>query len=400
MKRVIIDFKRTVIMTALTEDNSLVELIPETRRTDAAAGDVYVGIIKKILKSGFAFVDIGEEKNAFLYLDDKKEAHLKEETGKLTLKEGMSMTVQVIRPAEKEKGAAVTTALSLGGSLCVVEKGRGNIRISRKITDEKKRSCLKEALVCGELSGWDVVVRTKAENVSSDILRAEALRLKNNIEEIYERAEYRKAPACLCKAETASLAAIKYFLSDITDHISEHIVINDKEEYCRFIDRGGIYSPVLYSGSSPIFREFFIERETEKIFSSKVWLKSGGYLIIEPTEAMVVIDVNSGKNNAKVHEDAVFKTNCEAAKEVLRQLRLRNLSGTIIVDFINMKTADHNTALVELLREEAKKDRISVTVVGMAPLGLVLITRKKSGLPVIDCLARTCPLCGGKGYVR
>ncbi|MCD8089912.1 MAG: ribonuclease E/G [Clostridiales bacterium] len=207
-----------------------------------------------------------------------------------------------------------------------------------------------------------------------------------------EEGQYRKAPACLYEGDCEALSAMKAFgeFSPVTDNA---------EDYYKYIDPNHEYTPAVYEGEISIFKEYFIESKIKKALMPKVWLKSGGWLIIENTEAMVVIDVNTGKNNTKAHEEAVFKTNKEAAEEILRQLRLRNLSGMIVIDFINMKSEENNKKLVEILEEGAKCDRVSVTVVGMVPLGLVLMTRKKTGLPLKSRLTRPCPVCGGAGCV-
>lgn len=390
MKKAIIECSENLIKTALMQDGSLIELIPAKKSAECAVGDIFAGKIKRILKSGFAFVDIGSEKNAFLFLNDKKEAALQD----IKLKEGNDITVQIIREAEGEKGAAVTTALALNGSLCVVSKGRGEIRISRKITDQALRTAIKDALKSEKFSAYDIIIRTKAEAAPISALKEEAEALTNKLSKIETEGKYRKAPALLKKAEAEALTAIKAFAGN--ENIE--VITNSPEDYITYVDPTGCFKPVLYDEEIPIFRRYFIESKIDKLLTPKVWLKSGGWLTIEPTEAMVVIDVNTGKNNTRSHQDAIFKTNKEAAEEILRQIRLRNLSGMIIIDFINMSAEENNKQLLQILTEGAAHDRISTTVVGMTDLGLVLITRKKSGLPIAHTLTAPCPCCGGTGY--
>ncbi len=390
MKKAIIECTENIIKTALLQDGSLIELIPEKKSRDFAVGDIFTGKIKRILKSGFAFIDIGSEKAAFLFLNDKKELPLKD----IKLKEGSDLTVQIIREAEGEKGAAVTTALTLNGSLCVVSKGKGEIRISRKITNPDLRSGIMEVLSGEPFAHFDIIIRTKAENSPLSVLKNEAEDLIAELNEIENTGQFRKAPALLKKSESEALTAIKAFSADE----DVEIITNSTEDYFGFIDPENIFIPTLYDEEITLFRRYFIESKIDKLLKTKVWLKSGGWITIEPTEAMVVIDVNTGKNNSRSHRDTVFKTNKEAAAEILNQIRLRNLSGMIIIDFINMPTEEDNKAVLQILTEGAAHDRISTTVVGMTDLGLVLITRKKTGLPIAKILTAPCPCCGGTGH--
>lgn len=391
MKKAVIDFGKNIIRTALVEDERLVELVPAYYGGGPEAGDIYTGTVKRILKSGFAFVDIGEEKNAFLYFTDKREESLWK-NGRLGIKEGDSLTVQILKISEGKKGAAASSALSLKGSLCVVVMGRGDVRVSRKITSEEKRKELRAVFEGdGAFSDFDIVIRTKAADSDPSEVRKEAAELIERIRAISQKALFRKPPARVYKTEPTALLAIKSFSP-------EKITVNDIRKYYEYIDRERLFEPEPYEGDIPIFREFLIESKAEKALSPRVWLKSGGHIVIEPTEAMVVVDVNSGKNNTRSHEKTAFATNMEAAAEILHQLRLRNLSGTVIIDFINMNDEKNNNDLVSFLREEAKKDRLSVTIIGMTALGLVILTRKREGLPIARYLTAPCSVCGGRGY--
>lgn len=390
MKKVIIECTENIIKTALLQNGNLIELIPSKKSSDFGVGDIFTGKIKRILKSGFAFIDIGSEKAAFLFFNDKKELPLKE----IKLKEGSDLAVQIIREAEGEKGAAVTTALTLNGSLCVVSKGKGEIRISRKITDPDLRSDIREALTDEPFSHFDIIIRTKAESFPLSALKTEAESLIAELSQIENTGQFRKVPALLKKAESEALTAIKAFRAD--EDIE--VITNSPEDYFGFIDPEKTFVPTLYNEEIPLFRRYFIESKIDKLLKTKVWLKSGGWITIEPTEAMVVIDVNTGKNNSRSHRDTVLKTNKEAAAEILSQIRLRNLSGMIIIDFINMPSEEDNKAVLQILTEGAAHDRISTTVVGMTDLGLVLITRKKTGLPIAKILTTPCPCCGGAGH--
>ncbi len=236
MKRVIVSCKNNLINTALTEDGELIELISSEKKKELNIGDIYTGKIKRILKSGFAFVDLGEDKNTFLSLKDKKEKALWE-GDRLKIKEGSDIIVQVVRAAENEKGAAVTSALSFSGELAVVSLGCGEVRISRKITDPEKRIEVTELFQEDSFSGIDIIVRTKGCEVSPEVLRAEVLSFAERLLKIKEDGQYRKAPACLYENSCEALTAMKAF-GDFT------LVTDSTEDYYEYIDPNRIYTPV------------------------------------------------------------------------------------------------------------------------------------------------------------
>ncbi len=394
MRRVIADFSEDIIKTAFVEDGELTELTATDKNLKFIPGSIYVGKIKRILKSGFAFIDIGDEKNAFLYFTDKKESTFFKD-GKPALMEGDDVVVQITREAVNNKGAAVSTALSLNGDYSVLMMGSGEIRISRKITDSALRMELSETAKSVGIKDHDIIIRTKAENADPHMVKTELEFLRRKLEEIREAGRYRKAPSALYSGDNEAMAAIKSFYRE-NDF---EIVVNNECEYFRYIDTEKITKPKCLPPGTPLFREYFLEDKIRKALVPKVWLKSGGWINIETTEAMVVIDVNTGKFNLKNHEENVFKTNREAAVEIMKQLRLRNLSGIIIIDFVNMNNAEYKNEILEILNEKAKKDRISVSVAGMTNLGLVELTRKKVGLPIAQRLSKVCPNCMGFGRI-
>lgn len=394
MKRVIIDAKDEIIKTALTENGELVEVIPSIPSASYNAGDIYIGRIMRILKSGFAFINLGNEKNVFLYYKDNKEFSLWE-NDRLKIKSGQEIIVQITKYAEENKRAAVTTALSLSGAYAVLMLGKGEIRISRKINDTKRREELKELLRSLGLSHYDIILRTKAETAENSKIKEDTEKLKADLESIIAKGKHQKSPACLYKSPVRALSAIAAFAADE----EVEIVTNNLQNYRTYIDPEGIFTPKVHTSETPVFREYFIEDKLKKALKPKVWLKSGGWIIIESAEAMTVIDVNTGKNNTKDHETAVFKTNMEAAEEILKQLRLRNISGIILADFINMADKSHKADLLSFLTEKAKKDPVSVSVAGITNLGLIELTRKKVGIPLKQCFAKPCPNCGGTGTI-
>ncbi len=401
MKHILIDFYENIIKTALVDDGRLVEVLVDKKDAASIVGNVYVGIVQNIAPNQFAFVDIGQEKNAFLHLNDSKEAALYE-GGKLILKTGQTIAVQVLKDASGTKGAAVTTQLSFAGKHMVLfSRPESEIGISKKIESMGERRRLKaigEKLVNGSDIG--LILRTDSQDKPEDVLAEEFGTIKNTMEKVLERAKYAKAPAMVYKDRDLLDKALRAFL----DISVERIVLNDErwlesvKSIAESLNWQGIFS--LHVEPVPLLGAYGVASQLEKALSPKVWLPSGGFLIIEQTEACVVIDVNTGKFTGESRvQNAAVKTNREAAKEIARQLRLRNLSGMIVIDFIDMKKHPEQEALVHLLEEEVKQDRLGVSVLGMTYLGVVMLTRKMEREPLARLLQKTCPCCKGAGRI-
>jgi len=384
-KQIIVDHGKRLTRTALLENGKLVEVIIDDEREESLVGNIYAGLVKSILPSQFAFIDVGLEKNAFIYLSDNREAGLYE-NGKLTIKMGQTLLVQVLKDPAGTKGAYVTSRLSFAGRYMVVTKvladSVASIGISKKIEEADERARLKSVFKNLD-SGVEIIVRTNAENVEEDTLLHEYKILFDNFDKLKEWQNI--LPPALLHKESVGLR--KAVLDLLCEGVGE-IIVNTGEAYeqvneCISDVSGECKTIELYGGEIPIFDMYAIERQLEKATNKRVWLKSGGFLVIERTEACIVIDVNSGKfSGRKNHEETMMQVNLEAADAIAEQLRLRNLSGIIIIDFIDLKDPHNTKLLIDRLAAETKKDRLSVNVVGMTELGLMQLTRKKIRKPL------------------
>lgn len=356
------------------EDNSLL-------------GNIYVGRVSNILKNiNAAFVDVEKGLSCYLPLEDYH--------GDRTLKIGDLLPVQITKDSIKSKQPAVSSNITLTGEYVVVHTA-DNIGVSSKIKSEEKRTslkkCMSEALSlfsagkkCEDIA-YGGIIRTKADEADNETVTEETVKLLCRLDEIMNIAKYTMGCTCLYRKAPAYISDISALgaedeLEVITDIMS--VVDECETENC--------HAPVVYDDSSISLAALYnLKSVLNKALSTRVYLKSGAYLVIEPTEAMTVIDVNSGKaikgSNA---EEIIYKINTEAAREIMHQFRLRNLSGIIIVDFISMKSPENDAGLMELLKKLAAEDSVLTTVVDITRLGLVEITRKKIKKPLheIFCL--------------
>ncbi len=401
MKKIYIDSLGSRLRTAVTEETALLEIIHEDKSKKIVVGNMYTGIIQNILPSNFAFVDIGDEKNAFLYLSDRKEDKLYEYNDakrkrELSIKQGQSITVQVLKEANGEKGATVTTQLSFSGRSAVLMYNATDVGVSKKVEDEEERKRLKQIARDILPEGYGIILRTNCAGKPEAHIREEIDRLLCVSKTVLQGGQFVKAPARIYEGLPETMKIVRDLFTEGLDKI----IVNDEKIYTMLLEYiEKTENLELYTGDIPLFDNFLIEKQIEKALNQKVWLKSGGFIIIEETEACVVIDVNTGKFTDKNHEHVVVKTNEEAAKEVAKQIRLRNLSGMIIVDFIDMEKEEHKKSVMDVFKNELKKDRSSTSVVGMTKLGLMQLTRKKIGEPLSAILTKECTCCGGTGQV-
>jgi len=374
MKKIYVECRENGYLTALVENGKLVEMIRDDARNASVAGNIYAGVAKKI-NAGFVFLDAGLEKHVFLDTRDHRERGLFFDS-KLKVKQGDILIVQILRDAWGDKGPAATSSISHVGQFVVLTKSLGNdrINVSRKIDDVEAA----RLTVIGEKhmpKGLSVIMRSAAKNRDENEIAEEIHIVAEQFDKHIEW-QYTNAPAIL-HAEPLIIKTLR----EIADDGVDEIVVNDADTYEMLLTD---YAPKLqhYDGDEPIFSRFFLKTQIDKLHDRRVWLKSGAFIVIEQTEACVVIDVNSGKHMAVKKGGSALKINIEAAKEIAYQLRLRNLSGIIIVDFIAMKTANDTQSLTDYLRREMAKDRIPANVVGMTALGLMEITRKRVRNPV------------------
>lgn len=369
MKKIYVDCLSQYYRAALTEDGILTELIYQDRENELSVGDIYVGRIEKVLPKGISFVNIGRDRPVFLQRND--------------LKNGKELIIQIEKEAVNEKCAVATDKISLNGKYCVVIYNDRGIGVSKKITDSLKREQLKSIGEKYTEDNISIILRTNCENADICQIENEVSALKTELVKLMERGSFAKAP-CLLKKE-----------DDIISKTVRDLITSDNDRVIINADVPLSYEAEVYRGSAPIFNYFGIESQIEKLFHKKIWLRSGGYIVIDETEAMTVIDVNSGK---AVDERDFVKINQEAAKETARQIRLRNLSGMIIIDFINVK--DENALIYDTLKKYLAPDRVKTYIVGMTELGLMQLTRQKKRRPLSKYITHKCPVCDGTGYVK
>lgn len=369
MKKIYVDCLSQYYRAALTEDGILTELIYQDKENEISVGDIYIGRIEKVLPSGISFVNIGRDKPVFLQRND--------------LKSGRELIIQIEKEAVNEKCAVATDKISLNGKYCVVIYNDSGVGVSKKICVSEKRELLKSAGEKYADNNIGIILRTNCENADMDEIEYEISALKTELIKLMEKGRFIKAPYLLKKE------------ADIISRTVRDLITADCDKVVINADVPLDFSAEIYDGSSPIFNYFGIESQIEKLFHKKIWLKSGGYIVIDETEAMTVIDVNSGK---AIDEKNFIKINEEAARESARQIRLRNLSGMIIIDFINVKGG--NAQIYDTLKKYLSFDRVKTYIVGMTELGLMQLTRQKKRRPLSKYITHKCPVCDGTGYVK
>ncbi len=395
----------------------LTEFFIERKKDRSIVGNIYKGRVVRILPGmDAAFVDIGLEKSAFLYVADiVVDAMMYEEFEEVgtaveaseriegVLEEGQEIIVQVSREPIGQKGTRVTSRITLPGRLLVLMSATEHVGVSRRIEDEEERKRLASILkkICPK--GFGLIARTACEGKKEDELLADLDFLRRMWESIQEKARKVRAPAMLHQ----DLRLIFRVIRDLHAHALRKIVIDDPALYKRVEEFLKEYLPEeqceieLFDGKEDIFESFRIEVDISKLTQKKIWLKSGGYIVMDDTEALSVIDVNTGKYLGKKGlEDTILKTNLEAVKEIAYQIRLRNLGGIIIVDFIDMERKDSRESVFQALLDALKRDRIKTFAYPISELGLVQLTRKRTRENMVTMLTESCPTCEGSGYIK
>jgi len=415
-KKIIADINPLEARIALLEDDKLAEIHVERRGKERLVGNIYKGRVANVLPGmQAAFVDIGLERNAFLYagdiLADTSDFEFGQQGDSINLrsnkieemvKEGQEIVVQVLKQPGGQKGARITTHVTLPGRMLVLMPTVNHVGVSRRIEDEQERSRLKEIMEQIKPSDMGVIVRTAAVGKTAEDFIGEVRFLERLWRRILQRSEVLRAPRLLHAEESLIFRTVRdMFTSDVSEFI-----INDREYYDKVVAVAHIIAPGLedrvrmYEGGPNIFDDFGIQARIDKALDKKVWMKNGAYIIIDETEALTVIDVNTGKyvgdNNL---QQTILEVNIEAAKEIARQLRLRDISGIIIIDFIDMEVEENKYKVVAALEEALARDRTKTNVLGITGLGLVEMTRKKMRRKLSSIVKRTCPYCGGSGLV-
>jgi ribonuclease G len=396
---------------AVLEQGVVQELHIERASARGLVGNIYVGRVARVLPGmQSAFVEIGLERAAFLHIADiwehRQNGHNHESRPiERILHEGQSLLVQVIKDPIGTKGARLSTQVSLAGRLLVYLPQDSHIGISQRIEDEAERESLRgrlqQLLPAGLAGGF--IIRTMAEAANERELQNDIGYLTKLWSDLTAKSGTLPVPSLIYQ----DLNLAQRVLRDMATEDSARILVDSRETYQKMLEFARQYTKTIveridhYSGERPLFDLHAVEDEIEKSLARRVDLKSGGYLIVDQTEAMTTIDVNTGGFvGGRSFDDTIFKTNLEAAQVIARQLRLRNLGGIIIIDFIDMENADHRAAVLAELTKALDHDRTRLTVNGFTQLGLVEMTRKRTRESLAHVLCEPCVTCGGRGELK
>ena len=393
---------------AVMEQGSAQELHVERSSQRGLVGNTYLGVVSRVLPGmQSAFIQIGLDRAAFLHVADIWGHRGGEEAKPIEkiLHDGDTVLVQVIKDPIGTKGARLSTQISIAGRFLVYLPQESHIGVSQRIEDETERMQLKERLhqmlPADQPGGF--IIRTMAETATDTELASDLEYLRRLWSGIQDRARTSSAPALLYQDLDLSLRVLRDFVSDET----ERILVDSRETFQRLTGFATDYKlPLLdriqhYTGDRPLFDVYGVEDEIERALARRVALKSGGYLIIDQTEALTTVDVNTGGFvGGRSFDDTIFKTNLEAAQVIARQLRLRNLGGIIIIDFIDMDNDPHRDAVLAEFRKALSLDRTRVGVNGFTTLGLVEMTRKRTRESLAHVLCEPCPTCHGRGELK
>jgi len=407
--KVYIDVSGTYTRVALVEDGELAEFYVESSEDkNRLVGNIYKGRVVNVLQGmQAAFVDIGREKNAFLFVSDipvdrrdvASDISMPEQ---LTLKVGQEIMCQVIKDEVGTKGARISANVSIVGKYIVSTPHLGFYGISRKIEEADRREKLLAMLQVIMPRGWGAIARTQSATVPQATVEGEVATHEKLYEQILRNYESAQVGDLLYRDGDIVYRTSRDVINDSTTeiHTNSATIAQSIAEFLRLSGAIENKTVVLHDSQSDLFGENNLTAEVNKLMSQRVCLKSGGTLVIDKTEALTAIDVNSARFVGSTYlEDTVFRVNLEAATEIARQLRLRNIGGIIIVDFIDMESEEHRQTVLATLEAALKADRIKTRIAGMTSLGLVQITRKKMRNDVSHYLQEPCPHCHGTGKV-
>lgn len=397
---------------ALFEDDTLVEVYLESPAHRSLVGNIYKGRVNRVLPGmQAAFVQIGLDRDGYLHAADaqKDRGKIHPETGlerptaiEDLLVEGQELIVQVRKEPLLRKGARLTTQVSLPGRHLVLLPEASHVGVSRRIDDSEEEERLRELAQAVQPDGWGLIVRTEAEGRSRKEIEADVQSLCRLWEEILTRAESVAVPALVHQDLDLAQRAARDMVGEGVGVVwvdSAQTQAHLQEQLARY--RPDLLDRVKIDETGDARQGFRLDVEVEAALESRVWLRSGGYLIISPTEALVAIDVNTGRYVGRNSlEETVLNTNLEAAVEVARQIRLRDLGGIIVIDLIDMAEEEHRRQVMETLERELERDRAKVRMLDISEFGLVQITRKRSRSNLRRALMESCPVCHGDGDVR
>lgn len=397
---------------AILRDDQLVELLLEGE--ERVVGNIYLGKVENVV-SGLdaAFVEVGIDRNVFLHVSDamvtepsRAQMRKKMESFppiKEVVKPGEEFLVQVTKGPVDAKGARASRRLALPSrNLVLMADGRGKVGVSKKIEDEAERARLRELAMKTKPEGFGMIVRTRAEGADQKEFEADVKFLMKLWRSIQSKVKQEKAPALIYE----DLSLVFEVLRDVFDPRVRSFIVDDKVTYDKILNLLNSLAPELrsrvklYKEDEPIFVHYGIEQEIERALRRKVWLPKGGYIGIDTTEALTTIDVNTGKfTSTKRLEDTVLRTNMEAATEIARQLRLRDIGGIIVIDFIDMDNPRHRRQVTAALKTALEADRMKTRIMHITRLGLIEMTRKRTGQSLAKQLQVNCPCCEGTGRI-
>ena len=406
---ILINFAPQETRVAVMYQGAVQELHIERTASRGLVGNIYVGRVVRILPGmQSAFINIGLERTAFLHVADiwePRNAGAAVRPIERVLFEGQNILVQVIKDPIGTKGARLSTQISIAGRMLVYLPQEKHIGISQRIESEAEREALREKISHlippDEQGGF--IVRTMAEGATEEALASDICYLRKLWGDIQVLSKTQAPPSMLYQELSLGLRVLRDFVNPET----QSIVIDSRENFQKLSTFADEYTPVVvpllnhYQGERPLFDLHGVEDEIQKALARRVELKSGGYLIIDQTEAMTTVDVNTGGFvGVRSFDDTIFKTNLEAAQTIARQLRLRNLGGIIITDFIDMESEEHRQAVLAEFNKALARDHTRLTVNGFTALGLVEMTRKRTRESLAHILCEECPICGGRGEVK
>jgi ribonuclease G len=429
MREIVVNSTNYETRIGILEDERLVEIYIERTAHKSIVGNIYKGKVTRVLPGmEAAFVDIGKAKDAFLYVNDVYEDtaeyqrlltidepgeavpefdEMKQVLATLTisdlLSEGRHVLVRVTKEQLGSKGPRITTHITLPGRYLVLMPTVDQIGVSRKIKSREERIRLRNVVRSLSRTSAGVIVRTAAEGLEEHVLERDLHYLESLWNEIRRKAENASVPS-LVHGEMGVLERVirDSLWGDVNAiHIDSEKAYELCMEFITRIDPAMIPKIKLYGHDYPIFEKFGVQKELEKALGDKVWLKSGGYIVINRTEALVAIDVNTGKFVGKRSlEDTIARTNLESVKEIVRQIRLRDLGGIVVIDFIDMENPENRRKLLEALETELKKDRSPSRIMPGSSGTLVILTRKRARQSLERILCRPCPYCDGGGMIK
>lgn len=406
-KELLVDVQEEQILVTVVENGILMEVYVEREFNKRIVGNIYLGLVKNVLPGmQAAFVDIGLERNAFLFVEDAVPSkNMLDETFKSpqvnicdVLKEGQQILVQVSKEPVGSKGARVTTNITIPGRYTVLMPYVEYVGVSRRIESEEERERLKKIASKIKSKTMGMIVRTVAEGAGEKEIETDL----QNLQAVWAKIEKKLTRTAAPKVLYKDLGLTQRMVRDLLDEKVSRIIVNCPEvkeqilEAMILLDCQHKYRVVFEEGD--ILEKYSILSQLDQAFNKRVWLKSGAYIVIDQTEALTAIDINTGKYIGKDDlQSTVLNTNLQATAEIARQLRLRNIGGIIIIDFIDMEKPEHKQLVIDSLEKELKNDKTKTSIMGITSLGLVEMTRKKARMGLESLMLNDCPYCEGKG---